>query len=304
MKKRRIAELSLILVTMGWGISYYLMDLSLTQMGPFTLNGYRFLIAFLAAAILSYNYVKDVNKVTLKYSFYLGTLLLFVYSGATFGVKYTTLSNAGFLCALAVVITPFLETFVLKKPLPAKVQISAIACLLGIMLMTLTDEFSINQENLLGDILCITCAAAYAVHILITQKAVNTCGVNSYQLGVFQLLFCGIYCMIMGFIVESPSIPTNWTVGGSVLFLSIFCTGIAFIIQAVAQKFTEASRVGIIFSLEPVFAGVVAYFLAGEVLTIKGYIGVVIMIFAILFMETDLKFLKINSSKIKKGKSK
>ena len=91
MKKRRLAELSLILVTLGWGVSYYLMDISLTEMGPFTLNAYRFLIAFAVASILSFRLIKDVNKETIKYSFFLGTLLLFVYSGATFGVKHTTL---------------------------------------------------------------------------------------------------------------------------------------------------------------------------------------------------------------------
>ncbi len=295
MKKRRLAELSLILVTLGWGVSYYLMDISLTEMGPFTLNAYRFLIAFAVASILSFRLIKDVNKETIKYSFFLGTLLLFVYSGATFGVKHTTLSNAGFLCALAVVITPFIETVFLKKPLPAKVQISAVACLIGIMLMTLKDDFSINMDHLPGDLLCILCALSYAFHILVTQKAVKQENINSFQLGVFQLFFCGAYCLIMGFIFEAPTIPSNWKVGGSVLFLAIFCTGVAFIVQSVAQKFTEASRVGIIFSLEPVFAGIVAYFFAGEILTVKGYIGVIIMILAILFLETDFNFLKVKN---------
>lgn len=53
---------------------------------------------------------------------------------------------------------------------------------------------------------------------------------------------------------------------GTVLFLAIFCTGIAFIVQAVAQQYTSASHVGVIFSLEPVFAEIVVFFLAGEVL--------------------------------------
>ncbi|MDD7348129.1 MAG: DMT family transporter [Clostridiales bacterium] len=296
MKKRRIAELGLILVTLGWGVSYYLMDISLTEMGPFTLNGYRFLIAFFVAGIFSFSYIKDVNRETLKYSFYLGTLLLFVYSGATFGVKYTTLSNAGFLCALAVVITPFVETVFMRKPLPAKVQISATACLIGIMLMTLKDNFAINMENLPGDLLCIMCAVSYSFHILVTQKAVQQDDVNPYQLGVFQLLFCGVYCMAMGFIAETPAIPSNMKVGGSVLFLAVFCTGVAFIVQAVAQKYTEASRVGIIFSLEPVFAGIVAYIFADERLSIKGYVGVMIMLSAILFLESNFSFLKLRKT--------
>lgn len=47
MNKQLKADLMLILVTFAWGVSYYLMDVSLADMGPFTLNSHRFLIAFL-----------------------------------------------------------------------------------------------------------------------------------------------------------------------------------------------------------------------------------------------------------------
>ena len=46
------------------------------------------------------------------------------------------------------------------------------------------------------------------------------------------------------------------------IFLSVFCTGVAFIIQAVAQQYTTAAHVGIIFTLEPVFSGIVAFIFA------------------------------------------
>ena len=46
--------MALVLVTMCWGISYFLMDLCLEEMDPFTLNAYRFLGAFVIAAIVSF----------------------------------------------------------------------------------------------------------------------------------------------------------------------------------------------------------------------------------------------------------
>jgi drug/metabolite transporter (DMT)-like permease len=45
--------------------------------------------------------------------------------------------------------------------------------------------------------------------------------------------------------------------------------------------------VGIIFSLEPVFAAVVAFLLAGEVLTAKSYLGAGIMLAALFVAELD-----------------
>ena len=46
MDKQRKADLLLVLVTGFWGVSYFLMDLCLTDLPPLCLNAFRFLIAF------------------------------------------------------------------------------------------------------------------------------------------------------------------------------------------------------------------------------------------------------------------
>ena len=277
----------LVLVTLCWGISYYLMDLALTDMDPFTLNAHRFLGAFAVAGLLSYKKVKTVNRTTLKYSLLVGAALVFVYIGATFGVKYTTLSNSGFLCALTVVFTPLIAWVFLRQKLDRKMTLSVVICFIGIALLTLKDDFSINLGNLKGDLLCILCAVAYAIDLLLTEKAVSHKEVDAYQLGVFQLGVTGLCNLILAIIVETPHFPTTANVWGAVIFLSIFCTGVAFVVQPVAQQYTSASHVGVIFALEPVFAGIVAFALAGEVLSPKSYFGAVLMIASLFIMEID-----------------
>ncbi len=98
----------------------------------------------------------------------------------------------------------------------------------------------------------------------------------------------GAYMLVLAFLFEQPHLPTSPHIFLSVAFLSIFCTGLAFIVQAIAQQYTTAAHVGI-FTLEPVFAGVVAFFFAGEVLTVKSYLGAVIMISALFVTEIDFK---------------
>lgn len=277
----------LVLVTLCWGVSYYLMDVSLTDMGPFTLNAYRFLGAFVIGGLLSLRKLKGINKQTLKYSLLIGSVLVFVYIGATFGVKYTTLSNSGFLCALTVIFVPIIEILVLRKKPQKKIIFAVTMSLIGIMMLTLKDDFSINMANLRGDLLCILGATAYAIDLILTEKAVSHEEVDAFQLGVFQLGVTGVYMLVMSFIFEQPHLPTTPMIWGSVIFLSIFCTGVAFIVQAIAQQYTTAAHVGIIFTLEPVFAAVVAYFFAGEVLTVKSYLGAVIMMAALFVTEID-----------------
>ncbi|KAF0203881.1 MAG: DMT family permease, partial [bacterium] len=72
------ADFMLLLVTLFWGVSYWLMAISLTVTDPFTLNALRFLIAFIAAILFAFNKLKGVNKITLKYGAILGSMLVLV----------------------------------------------------------------------------------------------------------------------------------------------------------------------------------------------------------------------------------
>ena len=289
MSKQMRADLLLLLVTLCWGVSYLLMDYSLTDLDPFTLNAFRFLGAFLIAVLFSWKKLAGVSRTTLKYSVLLGMALLVVYIGATFGVKYTTLSNSGFLCALTVIFTPLIGWLFFRRRPDRKLSVVVLICFIGIALLTLGDDFSINTANLKGDLLCVMCALAYAVDLLFTEKAVNKEDVDPYQLGVFQLGVTGALNLLLSFFFETPHFPQTAQIWGAVLFLSVFCTGVAFVLQPVAQQYTTASHVGVIFALEPVFAAIVAFFFAGEVLSARAYFGAFLMLASIFIMEFDFK---------------
>jgi len=287
MKTQVKADLMLVLVTLCWGVSYYMIDLCLVEMGTFNLNAFRFLGAFIIAAIFTFPKLKGVNKETLKYAFFIGFSLVFVYIGATFGVMYTSLSNSGFLCALSVVFTPLLGIIIFRQRPDKKMVIIVLVCLVGIALMSLNEQL----KPALGDIFCLMCAFAYAIDLLITEKAVAKEEVNAFQLGVFQLGFTGMFMLILSFIFEDPCLPSSGIVWGSALFLAVFCTGVAFIVQTIAQQYTSATHVGVIFTLEPVFAGIVAFALAGEILLPRAYFGAFLLLASLIIMEIDVNAL-------------
>lgn len=285
MNKQVRADMMLVLMTLCWGISYYLMDLCLLEMGPLNLNAFRFLGAFIIACIIAFPRLKSVNRTTLKYALYIGVSLVFAYMGATFGVMYTSLSNSGFLCALSVIFTPILAFFFKKQKPEKKLILVVIMCVIGIALLSLNEEL----KPALGDILCIMCAFAYTIMMLITETAVAKEEVDAFQLGVFQQGFTGMFMLILSFIFEEPCFPSSPAGWGAALFLAVFCTGVAFIVQSIAQQYTSASHVGVIFTLEPVFAGVVAFFFAGEVLLPRAYFGAALLILSLFIMEIDFK---------------
>ena len=281
------ADMMLVLVTLCWGVSYFMMSICLEEMGPFTLNSFRFLGAFAVAFIVAFPKVKHVSMTTIKYSVFISISLIFVYIGATFGVMYTTQSNAGFFCATSTVFTPIL-VFIVKKVKPdMKLAVVIVMCTAGIALMSLDS----NMKMSIGDLLCLMCGVAYSFDLLITENAVAHEDVDAFQLGVYQLGFTGVWMLILSFIFEEPCLPQS--AGGwlSVVFLAVFCTGVAFVVQAVAQQYTSATHVGVIFALEPVFAGIVAFVFAGERLLPRAYFGAAIMLISLIIMEIDIKTL-------------
>lgn len=278
------ADLMLVLVTFFWGVSYLLIDLSLGELGPFSLNTLRFLFAFAAAVLLFPKRLRAPSRATLKLSLCTGMALLCVYSFNTFGVKYTSLTNAGFLCALTVVFTPLLDYLFFRTKPSRKLFLVLIMSVTGIALLTLSSTL----RPALGDILCILCAVSNATYLLVTERGVTGQEINAFQLGIYQQLFAGLGMLILSLIFETPSLPHSPKVWGSVLILSLFCTGAAFLIQAIALQYTTASHVGVIFCLEPVFNSILAFFVAHEVLTLQAYFGGLLLLASLLVMETDL----------------
>ncbi len=272
-----------MMVALFWGASYYLSAVGLESLDVFNLNALRFIIAFLLAAALSYRSIRSVTRETLTYSALLAVILTAVYIFATYGIKYTSVSNAGFLSSLAIIFTPIL-VFIIDRRVPEKKLVVVIAVsVIGIALLTLNDRL----VPAVGDILCIICAVFYALHLVVTEKIVKKASVNAFHIGVFQLGFTGLFNLVFSFIIERPGLPDSMKSLAAVLFLSVFCTGIAFIVQSVAQQYTTASHVGVILTLEPVFAAVVAYIFAGEVLLPRAYFGAALLIISLLIMEIN-----------------
>ena len=202
--------------------------------------------------------LKNVNRETVKASAILSVLIFAVYALNTYGLRYTSVSNAGFLIAMSVLFTPIMSIFIKKKLPERKLFYIAAACTVGIGLMTLDSHLRMA----FGDILCLLCA-----------------------------MVCGIYLVMNEIFVkrdETPTLPASGKVWGYLLFLMLFSTGFAFIAQSVAQQYTDASRVGVIYTLEPVFSRIAARLVLHETLLPRAYVGEVILVVCMIAMELDL----------------
>ena len=281
MSQQRKADLLLLMVTAFWGASYYLSDLCLETLMPLALTAWRFISGGLLLAVVFCKHLRHISRATLKYAFFIGLALTGTYIFYGYGLRLTSISNSAFICALPVVFTPLLGWLLYRKPLGKRLSLCLILCVIGLAMLTLQDDLHIA----VGDLICMGTPLCYAIDLLLTERAVQRDDVDPIALSVVELGVVAVLATILSLLLEKPSLPHGLVTWGSVLFLDFACTGIAFVIQSVEQQHTAANHVGLIFTMEPVFATIVAFFLAHERLTLRGYIGAAIMLGSLLLME-------------------
>ena len=276
MNKQLQANFLIVLVALFWGSTYFLTKMAVAELEPFNLTALRFGTAFVITALFFFKRIRKADRTVIKYSIILGVLAVIAVLSMTFGVQYTTASNAGFLISLSVVMIPLISVVVLKKRIKAKLLLSVILATIGIVCLTLNEQLTINK----GDILCILCATSFAVQVLIMERIPKSA--DSVAIGALQLGITAMVNFILSFFLENFTVPSDLKVWGVIVILGVFCTAFCYIIQIYALKDTSAIQAGIILSLEPVFSAIFAYIFLGELLSKQGYIGAILLFISVI----------------------
>lgn len=276
---RKKAELLMTSVSLAWGSSYLLMKIGLEGISPFNLIAMRFGIAFVGMSLIFLPRFRQITTNILKKGLLLGGLLFLIFTGLVFGVNHTEASTAGFLASTTVIIVPILES-IIKRRLPEKsVALSILPVITGLYLLTMKDSFFLDR----GAVYCMLAAFFYAIYILVLDriaKQEDTLLISIIQLGAAS--GAAIICMML---FEKPSLPETPPQWGAMLALGLVCSAYGFVIQPVAQKHTSPERIGLIFSLEPVFSAVLSYIFLHEVLELKGYLGAALILSGVVLSK-------------------
>jgi drug/metabolite transporter (DMT)-like permease len=233
---------------------------------PVALVAWRFL---LAGGMMAVYLVVRRNSLFAQWrrGLFLGLMLYVLYVTQNIGLTITTASNSGFITGLFVAFVPLFLWYPFRRtPTRFEILASGVALLgMGILTGGLRD---INS----GDVLTLTCAVIYALHILYTDKYVRNGG-EPWTLVCQQFLVTGALGLLTAFVIDAPlALPTPRAVW-IVLALTIFPSLTAYVIQIHAQKIAPPLRVTLIFAMEPVFAGVLAWTYGAEPFIIHRAIG-------------------------------
>jgi len=97
--------------------------------------------------------------------------------------------------------------------------------------------------------------------------------------------------VVVGLWSGFPVDPSGKVLGAAV-FMGLFATTFAFVAQSYSQKFTPATHAALIFASEPVFAALYSYLAAGEVLSLRGWVGGMLIVLGMVVAEMFPTFSK------------
>jgi drug/metabolite transporter (DMT)-like permease len=276
-KQRIIALVLLVLVTAIWGSTFVIVKNAISRMPVMDFLAIRFALATTLMILIRPKSLGRLKKDGWKFGLILGLLLGAGYITQTLGLKLTSAAVSGFITGMFVVFTPIIAGLILRRKIGKTAWAAVGISTLGLALISLKG-FSIGP----GELLTLACAILFSIHIVGLGEW--SAGRDPYSLAVIQLgvtaILCGAFAVAGGFVL-----PPDVMAWGAILVTAVFATAFAFVVQTWAQSIIPPTRTAIILTMEPVFAGIFAVMLGGEVLGWRTLVGGALVISAMYLVE-------------------
>lgn len=275
------ADFLLLMVAIAWGSTFFVVQAAVNETPVYTFLFWRFFLAALLMALISFKQFRYLNFEVLKAGSLLGLFMFLGYAFQTFALTYTYSSTVGFITGLNVIIVPFIIYLIFKQKASMFSTLGAIIASIGLYFLTLNNQLGFS----LGEFYAFICAMMFALHIVFTGHLSRK--YNIYLLVTLQFLVVSLCSFIGGFVMEGsilpPQIDTLFI--NAIAITVIFATIFAFWVQTAMQRFTTAAKTAIIFTMEPVSAGIFGYFFANELLTFPQICGALMILCGMLIAE-------------------
>lgn len=279
-----------------WGTAFAAQDVCAEKIGPFTFNALRFFIAvcFLAAvnavvkavrrrrgeeprpAEEKRAYLKRLLIASILIGLVLAAASVLQQAGMSLG---TDAGKSGFITALYIVLVPVFGLFLKKKVRPIWIAGIALA-LVGMYLLSIKGGGDFSFEK--GDLLTFGCAVAFAVQILLIDRFSK--GLDSIDLCMGEFTAAGIVSAVGAFF-EKQDISLMGEAVLPLLYVAIFSSGVAYLLQIIAQKDGDPTLVSLLFSMESVFSVIAGAVLLGQRMTVREYAGCALILAAVVISQ-------------------
>ncbi len=281
------ARLALLAATVTWGTTFLITQNTLDAIDTYYLLAFRFTGAALLLLLVFHRRFARLGRSLILRGAGLGLILFAAYVLQTEALKRTTPGKAAFFSAVDCVAVPFLAWLVSQRK-PTLLHVSAaLFCLGGIGCVSLEESVSFGS----GELLALGCGILFGAHILGLSRLAEDQPI--LPLTVVQFGTTAALSWLFALLFNRPPAVIPPAAAGSLAYLCIFATALAFICQTVGQRQLPPSTAALILSLEAVFGVIFAMLFAHEPLTPMMGLGFALIFAAILIAELQPKHRKV-----------
>ena len=279
MTQKRLAQLSMVIITIIWGVTFVMVKEALNDAPPYMFASLRFGLAFFIGLIYLNKSIINITHLEMTGGLVCGLCLFAGYAFQNYGLMQTTPSKSAFITSVSVILVPIILSVFKVKKIDFKIWISVFLATVGLYILLNPSGGQIN----IGDILTFGCALSFAIHIIIQDRYNKDRIINFF---VIQSLVASILSLLGSLIVEDISkIVFSREAISAILITGIFGTTFALLVMIWAQKILSASETAIIIAMEPVFAALFSVYFGYEILGLLSYLGAAIVVLSIIFCE-------------------
>lgn len=290
-KKALIADLSLLIVAAIWGSSFVVTKSTLDHITPFYLLAFRFIIATILIGIVSLKHLKKAKISDIKAGLVIGITMLLGFLLQTIGLMNTTVGVNSFIVSANVVMVPFFYWLLTRRRPDGYEIFGAIMCFVGIGVLSLDGNLRLG----FGEILSLISAFFFALQIVAVGHYARESDVH--VITTVQMAFVAVSALILASIFEPQITTFNTDMALPIIYLAVFSSMIAFLVQNIAQAHTSSTHAAIIFSTEALFGSIMGVIFLKETITIKFLIGCIAILISVLISEVKPKPSKLKRQK-------
>jgi drug/metabolite transporter (DMT)-like permease len=272
---RLIYTLLLVAVTAVWGWTFVVVQNAIAIYGVIPFLAVRFV---LAGAALAPVYATKLTRRSLIVGGGIGVVLAAGYLFQTTGLLFTTPTNSGLITGLFVVFAPLADRLLFGANVSRQVVLAVALSLLGMVLLAGGGPEGANW----GDLLTLLCAAALGLHIALLSRYAASYDAGALTLA--QILSIALLFVIVWPFFAPITLPTP-EVWVALLVTGLLASAGAFLVQTTVQQHIPAARTAIILTMEPVFAALFGYWLAGDRLVAVQILGALMILSALVIWE-------------------
>ena len=286
MKNHTLAVVLLVLVATAWGATFTLVKNVLTRIAPEPFIFLRFTTAGVILLIIAIT-SRKLPRSALRPGLILGGLVFSGYWLQTRGLMTITPSRSAFLTGLYVVIVPFCDRLLFARRIAARAWLGCVLAAAGTTLLI----GGIDARAGFGDLLTITCAICFALHMVLSAK--YSTSTSALGLAAVQVIVVGIAAIPPSLFVPRPRLtPFVITV---ILFTAIVTTALAFVALMWGQSRVTATEAAVILAFEPMAASITSILFEHEPVTIGFIAGAVLILAAMVLSQLPERRSKIRA---------